>query len=267
MIVSTMSLKEIYAELEKDFNDIYLTQMSRFNEKFRRPALKASRYPFAMAFNYHSKLTNIDYVAVLICPSHSQFRDPMPYIYTKFSNERGTSAITLNFIPALRTTKLCIYTPHALKRYKERLLDDKDMSIDACILDIIKHNSEFVTELAADFEPYIRQDEKYFHGDNIIYYGARTKDGLFICESEKDNPLIAVFNTFVASDMLSTEQIENSFEANSMARVARLINANPTLKDHILQQIEDLYENARLEHWTRAEYMEETEKILSQYEK
>lgn len=265
MLVPSMTLNEMYDELYRDYSDI-VDRLPRWIAAFRRPAMKALRFPFRMNFEYEGKHTRNRFKVIFTAECHANFDNPRVNIYTTFRHEGGVSAVLL-MNHADGVMKMFFYTPHCLNRYAERRMKDRSITIDECIRDICLNNDNMPFDKDGSCGRYLRLDDKYYQGDDIIYFAARTLDGMFICEQEKRKPQITVCNTFVPIEMLKQEQIEKSYRDCITTRKMSIARRYPRFADRVNAEIEALYDRAHSENWDAKRILAEADKVLSPFEK
>ena len=260
MIVSTMTLSEIYAQIMSDKDFLTAKNIIFFQNQWRRFAMKATRFPCIKTTEVTSPKTRITYTIRLWSFTHSQWKNPQFVWYVKHVHEGGTTVFSTSVNPD-NSSSLDVYTPHFLARYKERIMKDESKTVDEVINDLFLYNNHTIVHKSENLGSLIKEDEKYYSGDNIHFFGQRVIDGIFISEVSDENPLIYVHNTIVSTDLFTRSQNKNSIISEWEVRLLSICDRAPTRKYSLEKQLEELAESCDKDHLS----MEEANKRISSW--
>lgn len=204
MLLPTMTLSEIKSELEKDIS-IYIQQLYLMDKnKTKYARMYIPNFPYISSKLVTSKKTNISYNYVTYIHNKYRQKDPRFIVYTKYAHSWGTTIIEIFFIKD--HFEYQVFTPHFIKRYRERMKLDESLSSSEVFLKYRLHNgtsNKLDTFLVDD-------EEKYYHDGDIEYYGDIVPEGACVCEVDKKEPNIIVHNTFISRDIFFKSQDEAS---------------------------------------------------------
>lgn len=260
MIVSTMTLSEIYAQIKSDKDFLIAKNSIFFENQWRRFAMKATRFPCIKTTEVTSPKTRITYTIRLWSFTHSQWKNPRFVWYVKHVHEGGTTVYSTTVAPDM-SCPLNVYTPHFLARYKERIMKDETKTLDEVINDLFLYNNHTIDHKSENLESLIKEDEKYYSGDNIHFYGQRSIDGIIISEVSDENPLISVHNTIVSTDLFTKSQNENSIISEWGVRLRSICDRAPTRKYSLEKQMDELVDSCDKDHLS----MEDANKRISSW--
>lgn len=219
MLLPTMTPEEMYAELLKDANPLWDAINMRFGAEFNKIVRRNQRFPLVKCYTWHSKTTMIDYHVVFIAYRKAEHKFiPHFFIFTIYNYESGRNLVYIenkNF--AIR-----IYTTHFMQRYKERdtiytQMANDDVNQNAEIFFLLKNQRVNETQVMKQLDQVVtdpefikmREKEKQtrFQQDpDYERYEVACESGLCLCERNKANPNISIYNTFIACDMLQGTQ-------------------------------------------------------------
>lgn len=197
MIVETMTHAEVYAELERDFQNIgrWMEQSYKY---CRRYALKQNtkRFPIVLVDNYTSP-RRIQYglVVILFRRGESDFAH---YTYTLRQTKQGKEVYLCKTYEESKVPKV-VFIPHAIKRYAERMNVKRDVEYE----DIVRSMLIRTLDCMASRNQRIGSKSVRYKGDMLITLC--TRDGAFLGKVNGD---IFVVNTFITYDMMSGLQAD-----------------------------------------------------------
>lgn len=219
MLVPTMTPEEIYAEMAKDVNDLASAINTRYIPEFAKTIRRTQRFPEAKPYVWVSRKTRIEYILIFVAYRKADHKKvPHFFVYTIYSHETGRNLV---YIEPDRFA-IRIYTPHFIQRYKERdpalaeaLSNISDYYFECAFL-LRNHRvkeTEFMKHLdeTVDDPLYIEGREKekrsrFWQDPDYERYTVACERGLCLCERNKANPNISIYDTFVAYDMLKPTQ-------------------------------------------------------------
>ena len=257
MILPTMTLDEIYDAIFADWH-FCQQKLALSVKQFGRGALKANRFPYCKKFIHRNYKSNIEYTMFLVCHKRGQWNNPLCTIYTTYVHDDGTTAVSVSM-----GKDLCIqlYTSHFWSRFRERYLEKSTLSTQDTI--------DFFFRNAGTYLPtqngVIREDEKYFAGDNIEYYVNVTSLGVCYCEREKDNAKYEVFNTFLPFGMLRQQQNRDIATETLFVYFRDYMVHHPKEALMIDKMLDDFCELADNEKWSIDKFISEGEKLMDKY--
>ena len=220
MLVPTMTPEEIYAEIRKDANPLWDAISMRFGAELQRIVRRSQRFPLIKGYTWQSKNTKIEYNVVFIAYRKAE-RKFIPHflVYTMYSYESGRNIVYIDN----KNFAIRIYTPHFIQRYKERdaifaQLDNDVVNQNAELFFLLKNyrvNEASVTKQLDELVTSpafveMREQEKqtrFWQDPDYERYSAACESGLCLCERNKANPNISIYNTFIAYDMLQGTQL------------------------------------------------------------
>lgn len=128
MIVPKMSDEEIYEEIKNDFSN--LDDKIRYSEnKFQAALRKATHFPFMQSFSYETHERHNRFVITFTARGHSDYNHPLVSVYCQFRDKKGEAAAAINWKEGI----IIIYLNHFFERYRERVLNDSNVSINDTI--------------------------------------------------------------------------------------------------------------------------------------
>lgn len=219
MLLPTMTPEEIYSELHKDADGLWAAITSRFGPEFNRLVRRGHKFPLLKVYFWNSKNTFVDYRVIFIAYRKAEHKFvPHILIYTMYSHETGRNLVYIepdHF--AIR-----IYTPHFMQRYKEReprlaQATGELANLNFELLFILKNHRVQETTLMKQLDEeitdseYIKLREKekrtrFWQDPDYERYAAACELGLCLCERNKANLNISIYNTFIAYEMLQPTQ-------------------------------------------------------------
>ena len=204
MLLPTMTLSEIKSELEKDIS-IYLEQLIHMEKsKTKYARMYIPNFPYISSKVVTSKKTNISYNYVIYIHNKYRQKDPRFIVYTKYAHSWGTTIIEILFVKG--RFEYQIFTPHFIKRYRERMNLDESLSSSEVFLKYRLNNGS-----SNKLDSFLVDDEeKYYHDGDIEYYGDIVPEGACVCEVDKKEPNIIVHNTFISREIFFKSQDEAS---------------------------------------------------------
>ena len=90
----------------------------------------------------------------------------------------------------------------------------------------------------------IDNKEKYYHGDDIEYYGAIIAEGAVICERDLQSPDMIIHNTFISRDMFFRTQDEKSKFAYIVVLFEDFVQNYPRQKQKLEEEFQTLLQEA-----------------------
>lgn len=220
MLLPTMTPEEIYAEMAKDANDLAAAINARYIPEFAKTIRRAQRFPLIKGYTWQSKNTKIEYNVVFIAYRKAERKFiPHFFVFTMYSYESGRNIVYIDN----KNFAIRIYTSHFILRYKERdaifaQLDNDVVNQNAELFFLLKNyrvNEASVTKQLDELVTSpafveMREQEKqtrFWQDPDYERYSAACESGLCLCERNKANPNISIYNTFIAYDMLQGTQL------------------------------------------------------------
>ena len=200
MLVPTMTPEEIRDEINKDV-DLIFWHISNFQKNivsFSR--LPIRKFPFFQNKKIVSKKTNMTYEFVIYTPNKYRQKTPSLFIYAKYTHKWGTTFAEI--LPDDGKFEYRIYTPHFIKRYRERMHLNESVTIDEVFMRFRVNN--MATGRMDDF--IIDNAEKYYHDRETEYYANIIPEGACICERDITQADIIIHNTFISREMFFETQ-------------------------------------------------------------
>ena len=187
-----MTPEEVYREIDRDIESVEAWWMHRRDEQ-RRVALKSSRFPIEVWFDYLSPRHN-RYMVLNIILGRKYNTNGLSSVFAVQKMERG-HAIYFTKFPRQKLASKIVVMPHVFDRYAERC------GIDKTGLEIVKH---FVTHNYQGKD--VRGDK--FSARSVRYQG---RDNLCLCTHDgvmmgEDVGGIFVARTFITYDMAAGVQ-------------------------------------------------------------
>lgn len=254
MLVPTMTPEEIYAEMYKDA--VWLQDKIKYKiyPAIQKMIKRESRFPFFNLSSIKSKKTHIEYNIAFFAYSKGDWNRPYCVIYTKYTHESGR---TLVYIERDRFA-IRIYTPHFMQRFKERQNEfvsqnDTLANIDLELLFIARNWEVEEMNLLKNFaEKYQHQqlsqklDEvsswsKFKQDSDYERYTVACLLGMCMCERNKKNPSISIFDTFITPDLFKWNQWLDFIPAYSQVVLNNLTRVYPRQKSHIIKEWNNLF--------------------------
>ena len=128
MIVPTMTLPEIHAELLKDSEEIQ-SSLDHKIDIFGSAVLKSRRYPVERRYTITSKKRRNTFYANFSAYKRSHWKRPYFTLYCIYSRPEGLYCAYLN-----RTyRRTIVFPPHFFSRYRERVIQDSCLSTEDLI--------------------------------------------------------------------------------------------------------------------------------------
>lgn len=194
MIVDSMTHAEVYAELDKDRENVVRWFVHRADE-FRRRALKIQKFPVTWRLDYTSPRKN-HYIISVTCTRRNYDRFHGLTILALKREERGYSAY-LSYISKHSLIRKTVFLQHVFDRYAERT------NVQKTGIDLIKH---FVDHQS---NGYIVSNQK-LAGRSVRYNGRdhqfiAVNDGVLLGDVENG---IFIARTFITYEMATGKQHE-----------------------------------------------------------
>lgn len=220
MLLPTMTPEEIYAEIRKDANPLWDAINMRFGAEFQRIVRRSQRFPLIKGYTWQSKNTKIEYNVVFIAYRKAERKFiPHFFVYMMYSYESGRNIVYIDN----KNFAIRIYTTHFIQRYKERdaifaQLDNDVVKQNAEVFFLLKNHRVNETSITKQLDELVtspdfvkmREREKqtrFWQDPDYERYSVAIESGLCLCERNKANPNISIFNTFIAYDMLKGTQL------------------------------------------------------------
>lgn len=193
MLVETMTIKEIFDELRKDYKELYektwLFLESGGVKHLRRPYAK---FPAYIRRELKSSRNNRHLSTILFRKRGDVFKmKAQELITTLLQTKEGLAAVSIVHSGTFGKEVLYFYRPHMFKRYKER------MGLDLNGIELIKYFND------RNADGFMHDDYKHKEGDIdndvmiTVYDGA-----LFGTLKEEDGCICCTINTFIANDTM-----------------------------------------------------------------
>ena len=238
MLLPTMTLEELQKEIDKDSYFLF-KQIIKDNKTI----IQLSRrfipyYPHKISRQVTSPITNIQYTITIYTPNSYRRANPEYTIYTLYSHDYGSTIIQL--VPIDDRMSYLVFTSHFFKRYKERMKMPSEMST----TDLFEHYRIANTHSAKIEGLIIDNKEKYYHGDDIEYYGAIIAEGAIICERDLQSPDMIIHNTFISRDMFFRTQDKKSKFAYIVVLFEDFVKNYPRQKQKLEEQFSIMLQDA-----------------------
>ena len=200
MIVNTMSLLEIHAELHRDIESLESSIWHKA-DLFASAVKKANRYPLVRHYPFTSKTRKNRYHVLFIAYKRSDWKKAIFKIYCIYNRPDGLYMAILD----RNLHRTYIFPPHFFARYRERVVKD------ATILpeDLIHLFASRTWTMSFKLLPTELQKQlKSLYGypkDELLQFQAMIPDGLILGERTGD---IILGKTIITREMLFENQIE-----------------------------------------------------------
>ena len=196
MIVDSMTHEEVYAELDKDRDNVARWFDHRADE-FRRRALKMTKFPVTWWLDYTSPRKN-RYLISVTCTRRNYDRFHGLTILALRREERGYS-VYLSYIGKHSLIRKTVFVPHVFDRYA----DPERGNVQKTGIDLIKH---FVDNQS---NGYVLKDQR-LAGRSVRYNGRdhrfiAVNDGVILGDVENG---IFIARTFITYEMATGRQHE-----------------------------------------------------------
>ena len=196
MIVDSMTHEEVYAELDKDRENVARWFDHRADE-FRRRALKMTKFPVTWWLEYISPRKN-RYLISVTCTRRNYDRFHGLTILALRREERGYS-VYLSYIGKHSLIRKTVFVPHVFDRYA----DPERGNVQKTGIDLIKH---FVDNQS---NGYVLKDQR-LAGRSVRYNGRdhrfiAVNDGVILGDVENG---IFIARTFITYEMATGRQHE-----------------------------------------------------------
>lgn len=258
MLVPTMTLDEIYMAVNADIGFI-VQKLYESIKAFGKVSLKNNKYPFKQKHEFKNYKSNIEYTYYLVCFKRSQWDNPRCTIVTSYSHEGGITTVVVN--PA-QNSSIQVHTPHFWTRFKERYLEDPTKSTQEAIDFYFENTCKYCYPQ----DEILRIDsEKYYTDNNTEYYTTISSLGVCICEKEKNNDKIEIFNTFLSYEMLRKQQNRNIALTYFTVYFEDYKVHHPNMTTIIDHMEQDFCTKADEENWSIDKFIDESEKLMDRY--
>lgn len=199
MIVPTMTLPEIHAELQKDIEDITPSVNHRIRQ-FGSVVLKAHRYPVKHRYTFRSKTRMNTYHARLTALKRSYWDHPAIHVYCIYSRPEGLYCAFLDLVHGVSI----IFPPHFFSRYRERIVRDEALGTEELIHRFSERTWAICFQpLTPEMQAKMRQWNGY-PKDVEVPIAAFSPDGMLFGQRTGDVTLV---KTIVSPDMLFPDQL------------------------------------------------------------
>ena len=230
MIVNTMSLLEIHAELHRDIDSLE-SSIRHKADLFASAVKKASRYPLVRHYPFTSKTRKNRYHVLFIAYKRSDWKNAIFKIYCIYNRPDGLYMAILDRI----LHRTYIFPPHFFARYRERVVKD------ATILpeDLIHLFSSRTWTMSFQLMPTELQKQlRILNGypkDVLLQFQAMIPDGLILGERTGD---IILGKTIITREMLFEDQMEGYQTLHARYRQS-LVDKLPKLQADYILSLED----------------------------
>lgn len=203
MIVSSMTIQEIHKEVFEDIKSLK-NKLDEFQKDFKKIVLNSNRFPLSKSYQITTKKRKNTFVVDFTSLKRSSWKTPILSFYAIYSRPEGNYAIA----PSLDINFSTIYPPHFFKRYRERIVEDKNLSNEEIIKFYFKNGWGFMaTKVNEKFESVYHAFENKDDNDKIDFV-AVTSQGY--CFGQKIGQ-INIIKTIVNDEMLFEDQ-KNTFK-------------------------------------------------------
>lgn len=189
MIIGNMGIEEMQKEAGKDIDLLY-TKMHYLLEENRRFFIKSTKFPASKIFRWKSRITKNEWNIILLARNKKEQICPSVVPYVKYQSY-GTGIVYIRRLNDKIFT--IVYTPHFLKRYRERCLGDDGQLLST---DEIVYHLYTNTLLPTYYFPP--------DGNKFILY---ISQGIVLGDYTIDKSILQA-KTFVSRDMLFSKQME-----------------------------------------------------------
>ena len=194
MIVDSMTHTEVYAELDKDRENVARWYDHRADE-FRRRALKTAKFPVIWWLEYTSPHKN-RYIINVTCTRRNYDRFHGLTILALKREERGYS-VYLSYIGKHSLIRKTVFTQHVFDRYRERAGIKKQG------IDIIKHFMDRQSNGHVVDNPKLAGRSVRYNGRDHRFVAVN--DGVLLGDVENG---IFIARTFITYEMATGKQFE-----------------------------------------------------------
>lgn len=215
MLVPTMTPEEIFAEISKD-EDWIREQVGAYAIQYGKRVLKQTRFPDMYVYAKESKHTRIIYNFILYSYRRGEWKNPQAIVYTSYAFEGGTIYILLDNPPF----SIRLYTTHFFARYKERQFDKltgwKSFATKYPQVFFILRNRDVypMNFIHGDWAPesvkkILKETEaksKFEQDPNYKRIMMGCMDGVCLCENNKKDERITIYNTFIPHELMRLDQ-------------------------------------------------------------
>lgn len=173
-------------ELFKDRFEImeYANKVVSERKEYIRGYKTAKRFPYYYSTHYKSRTGNRYTVTLTATDKKKGGSNPILSFYTTMDTEEGKYMFRYDIINNVIT----MFTPHFFKRYRERFLNNENLSVDR-IIELFDRNN--IAKAKTDEEGVWIGSDGYFMGKSVA-------DGLDICV------------TYVSFRMLREDQLDRT---------------------------------------------------------
>lgn len=239
MLLSTMSYKEIYREILKDFRDVKEYYDVAIKAKVCKSAQKSRVYPWRhFDFYTHPKSQN-KYTYLTIIKKRAWWNNPEVTVFCEYEGKGGKEIITMAPKKDIMTSRyklvISVFQAHFFKRYYERFI--KDEQTEQYKIALFLSRNAGALQLGSKIVSYneqIKEDSEYYNSALL------NLDGLCLGKISKENPNIFIYKTFIPLDRLYQKQLEQVMHEYLRMIALRGGEDNP----HCRKTIEDTYNNA-----------------------
>ncbi len=219
MVVDTMTYKEIWSEIRKDYNGIIRYKIVDAEKVFRKKVMASPSTLDIIRLkpiHFKSRKTSLNHCMILYSFGKNDYKkNGMLFVlYSYIYREYGIYAFMLS---GKNFDTLAVYTPHFFSRYRERYIKDTSLSMDEVMEDFFVYNN--VCQI---------KDVNNASYPNSIF--ASTKDGVLLGTKHPDN--ILEFKTFLPSELLKEQQIDlHNSQNEDVKKYLEEIYGTNTLKE------------------------------------
>lgn len=232
MITSTMSYQEAATEMRLDFEAVRRKSV-HFAKSFRTLALRAKNFPLIHSYFYTTPGKN-NCIVTFYCIDKKHIDDSGQGICFYWEGINGKTVASLIFGNGIDGAAL-VFTPHCLKRFRERFLKEQPMTESQFLIEFIHSKIRFIS---VPVNPSICPNEENLSTETVGKAAIVSTPGVFFGELSVDTTEI-VMKTFLTYDMLYPEQqdclaeaiesIRNNPHSDPLYRKARNIRDQITL--------------------------------------
>lgn len=200
MIVSTMNIQEIHAELRKDLPDFSEALRHKY-KPFGSVVLKSGKYPVFRRYTITTKSRHNTFHVRLAAYRRSDWKHPAVTVYTIYSRPEGLHCVLLQ--PDGRQS--IVFPPHFFARYRERVVGNENLRSE----DLIHHFVSRTCAISFLLMPTQLQDSLVrrgiFPSDEEVKFMAFCADGILF--GKRMGPVVLV-KTIITPSMLFDDQME-----------------------------------------------------------
>lgn len=221
MLLPTMTPEEIYAEISKDSQWLQERINNYLTPLYGKRVKRLVKLPDIHDYIERSRKTGIEYRVFFTAYRRGDWDKPVWFVTTQFPYEGGRTFIYLENVKGLG---IRIYTTHFMKRFREREAELFKKYEEVSMLDLehffIFRNRDVEEMTFFDdffkgwgdevvnkkYEEYTKAS-RFYQDPDYERFVVACPTGVCLCERNKNNPLISIYDTYISSNMLKVNQM------------------------------------------------------------